>query len=62
MGEDGGEDDETGDGVDGGGMSRILCLIKFIALLGKTFASPSFSPYGDEIKGLVSSSALPSFL
>ncbi len=62
MGEDGGEDSETGDGVGGGGMHIILCLIKLITLLGETFASSSSSPRGSEIKGLVSSSALPSFM
>lgn len=62
MDEDGGEDDETGSGVGGGGMRKILCLIKLIALLGETFTSSSFSPRGGQIKGLVSSSAPPSFL
>ena len=45
-----------------GGMHGILCFIKLIALLGDIFASSSSSPRGGEIKGLVSSSALPSFL
>lgn len=62
MGEDGGEDSETGDGVCGGGMHGILCLIRLIALLSETFASSSLPPRGGEIKGLVSSSVLPSFL
>jgi len=62
MGEDGGEDGESGGGVGGGGMRGILCLIKLITLLGETFASSSSYPHGGEIKGLVSSSALPSFL
>jgi len=48
--------------VGGGGMRGILWLIKLMALLGETFASSSSSPRGGEIKGLVSSSALPSFL
>lgn len=62
MGEDGGEDSETGSGVGGGSMCGILCFIKLIALLGDTFTSSSSSPLGVEIKGLVSSYALPSFL
>ena len=62
MGEVAGEDSETSGGVGGGGMCGILCFIRLIALLGETFAS-SFSPLrGGEIKGLVSSSVLPSFL
>lgn len=60
--EDGGEGGEAGGGVGGGGMREILCLIKLIALLGETFLSSSSSPHGGEIKGLVSSFALPSFL
>jgi len=36
-----GEDGETGGGVGGGGMCRILCLVKLIALLGETFAISS---------------------
>lgn len=62
MGEYSGEDGETSDSVGGGGMREILCLIKLITLLGETFASSSLSPHGGEIKGLVSSSALPSLL
>ena len=46
----------------GGGMHGILCLIKLIALLGETFVSSSSLSRGGEIKGLVSSSALPSFI
>ena len=46
----------------GGGMHGILSLIKLIAFLGETFASSSSSPRRGEIKGLVSSSALPLFL
>jgi len=62
MGEDGGEYGETGGGVGGVGMCRILCLIKFIALLSETFVSSSSSPHRGEIKGPVSSSVLPLFL
>jgi len=62
VGEDGGEDSETGGGVGGGGMRRIHCFIKLIALLSETFASSSSLSCGGEIKGLVSSYALPSFL
>jgi len=62
MGEDGGEDNEIGSGASRGGMHGILCLIKLIALLGKTFASSSSPPHGGEIKGLVSGFVLPSFL
>lgn len=60
--EDGGDGGETSSGVGGGGMRRILCLIKWIALRGETFASSSSSPRRGEIKGLVSSPALPLFL
>ena len=59
---DEGEGSEAGGGVGEGGMRGILCLIKLMANLGETFASTSSSPHGGEIKGLVSSSALPSFL
>lgn len=62
MGEDGGEDSGTGSGVGGGSMHEILYLIRLIALLGETFASSSLPARRDEIKGLVSSSLLPSFL
>ena len=62
MGEDGGEYDETGGGVGGGGMCGIRCLIRLIALLGETFASSSSLSRRGEIKGLVSISVLPSFL
>lgn len=62
MGEVGGEDGETGGGVGGGGMRRILCIIKLITLLGETFASSSSPRCRGEIKGLVSSSVLPSSL
>ena len=62
MGEVGGEDGETGGGVGGGGMCEIICLIRLITLLGETFMSSSLPPCGGEIKGLVSSSVLPSFL
>jgi len=60
--EDGGEGGETGGGVGGGDMHGMLHLIKLMALLGETFASSSSSPQEGEIEGLVSSSALPSFL
>lgn len=62
MGEVGGEDNETSGGVGGGGMHGILCLIRLITLLGETFASYSLHPRGGEIKELVSSFVLPSFL
>ena len=62
MGEDGGEDGETDDGVGGGGMHGIRCLIRLIALLGETFTSSSSLSHRGEIKGLVSIFALPSFL
>ena len=62
MGEDRGEDGETGSGVGGGGMCGILYLIKLITLLGEAFTSSSSPPSRGEIKGLVSSSVLPSFL
>jgi len=53
---------ETNGGVGGGGMHVILCFIRLITLLGETFASSSSPPRGGKIKGLVSSSVLPSFL
>jgi len=59
MSEDGGEDGETSGGVGGGGIHRILCLIKLITLLGETFIRFSSSAHGGEIKGLISSFALP---
>lgn len=62
MGEDSGEDGEIGGGVGGGGMHGILYLIKLIALLGETFTRSSSPPREGEIKGLVSSSVLPSFM
>jgi len=45
MGEDGGEDSEIGGGVGGDGMHGTLCLIKLIALLGKTSTSSSLPPH-----------------
>ena len=57
-----GEYGETGGGVGGGGMCRILFFIILIIHLGETFAISSSPPHGGEIKGLVSSSVLPSFL
>jgi len=62
VGEDGGEDGKIGGGVDGGGMRGIRCFIRLVALLGETFASSSLLSRRDEIKGLDSSFALPSFL
>jgi len=62
MGEDGDEYGKTGGGLGAGGMHKILYFIRLITLLGKTFASSASSPRGGEIKGLVSSSMLPSFL
>jgi len=61
-GEDGGEGSEVGGGLGGGGMHRILCLIKFISLHGKNFPSSSSSLCGGEIKGLFSGLLLPLFL
>ena len=61
-GEDGGDGGEAGGGVGGGGMRGILCLIKWIALRGETFASSSLFPRGGAIKGLFSGPLLPSFL
>ena len=61
-GEDGGEGGGAGGGLGGGVMCGILYLIKLITLHGDTFASSFSSPRGGEIKGLVSSSTLPSFL
>ena len=46
----------------GGGMRGILCLINLISLLGETLVTSSSPPCGGEIKGLVSSFVLPSFL
>ena len=61
-GEDGGDGGEAYDGVGGGGIHRILCLIRQIALWYESFVSSSSSPCGGEIKGLVSSTLFPSFL
>ena len=61
-GEDGGDGGEAGGSVGGGGMHRILCLIKWITLHGETFVSSSSSPCGGEIKGLFFGPLLPSFL
>jgi len=62
VGGDRGEYGETGGGVGGGGMHEIRCFMKLITLLGETFVSSSSLSCRGEIKGLVSSSALPSFL
>lgn len=62
MCEDGGKGSEAGGGVGGGGMHRIHCLIKLIALHGETFTSSSASHCKGETKGLYYSSILPSFL
>ncbi len=61
-GEDGGDGNEAGGGVGGGGMCGILCLIKWITLHRETFTSSSSSPHRGEIKGLFSGPLLPSFL
>ena len=61
-GEDGGEGDEAGGGVGGGGIRRILCLIRWIALRGETFVSSSSPLRGDKIKGLFLGPLFPSFL
>lgn len=62
MGGDGGEDGEVGGGVGGGGMYRIRYFIQLITLLGENFMIYSSLSRGSEIKGLVSSFSLPSFL
>ena len=62
MGKDEGEDSENSDGVGGGGMFVILRLIRLIALLDETLRSSSSPPHEGEIKGLIFSSVLPSFL
>jgi len=62
MDEDGGDGGEAGYGVGGGGIQRILCLIRWIALRGETFMSSSSSPRGGEIRGLFSGPLFPSFL
>jgi len=62
VGEDGGEYGEAGSGVGGGGMHRILYLIKLIKFLGETLTSSSLPPRRGKIKGLVYVSTLPSFL
>ena len=61
-GEDGGDGNEASGGVGGGGIRGIICLIRWIALHGETFASSSSSPRGGEIKGIISGTLLPSFL
>ena len=61
-GEDGGDGGEAGGSVGGGGICRILCLIRWITLRGETFASSSSSPHGEEIKGLFSGLLFPSLL
>ena len=58
----GGEYGEISGGIGGSGMHEICYLIKLIALLGETFASSSLLSCGGEIKGVVSSFVLPSFL
>ena len=62
MGEVGGEDGETSGGVGGVGMCRILFFIRLITFIGEIFVSSSSPSCGGEIKGLVSSFVLPSFL
>ena len=62
VGGDGGNDGETSGGEGGGGMRGIHCLIKLITLLGETFVSSSSLSRQGKIKGLLSISALPSFL
>jgi len=61
-GEDGGESGEIGGGVGGGGMRKILYLIKLISLHRNTFASSSSPPLGGKIKGLFFGPLLPFFL
>ena len=61
-GEDGGEGDEAGGGMGGGDIRGILCLIRWITLLGETFVSYSLSPRRCEIKGLFFGPLFPSFL
>lgn len=62
MGEDGGDGGEAGGGVGGGGIHRIFCLIRWIALCRETFVVSSSSPHRDEIKELYSGPLFPSFL
>ena len=62
VGGDGGDDSETGCSVGGGGMHGIHCLIRLITLIGETFVSSSSFSHEGEIKGLFSTSVLPSFL
>jgi len=60
--EDGGEVSEACGGMGGGGMNRILSLVKLIALLSQTFSSSSSSLRRGEIKALFLGPLLPSFL
>ena len=53
---------EVGGGVDGGGISGKQSLINRTTLLGENIMSSSSLSHGGEIKGIDSSSALPSFL
>jgi len=50
-GEDGGDGGEASGSVDGGGIRRILCLIRWIGLRTETFASSSSSPRGVKLGG-----------
>ena len=57
--EDGFDVGEVGDGVDGGGISGMRCLINQNALLGENPASSSSLSYAIEIKGLFSNPSIP---
>lgn len=62
VGEDKSEDSEIGSGVGGSGVQGIRCFIKLMTLIGKTFAISSLLSRRGEIKGIVSSFVLLSFL
>jgi len=62
IGDDGGDGGEVGGSVSGGGIHRIICLIRWITLHKETFESSSSSTCGGEIKGLFYGPLFPSFL
>lgn len=62
MGEDGGDGGEVGGSVGGGGMCRILYLIKWITLHRESFTSSSSFPHVGEIEWIFSGSLFPLFL
>jgi len=53
---------EVGGGVGGGGCHGNPCLINWIPLWEKAYATPSSSPRGGEINGLYSRPFLPLLL